>query len=341
MFSTASPIREIMAATDMTRSSRSVLPVLLSLLTASCAGERAKAPESAGSSAPAAPPVQEIVAEQIATDASWGNTEGPALDSRNNLYFCSRGTYKGIVRWNEKEGAQRYLAAATKAGPGGLWIDAKDHIFATATDERQIIRITPDRKVTTIAKGFEADPKLAKGPNDLVVARNGSVWFTDPKGYYGDAPNGTVYYIDPSGRTTVFSDEITGPNGIILSLDEKTLYVAHNVAKAQSKIEKWPLKDDGTGGPMSELATINDCVADGMAVDREGAIWLTCYSFGTAWRVTPDGRITHKITTAQKALTNAKFGRGSDANHLYLTSSDMERVTGYIYRATVPVPGPQ
>jgi sugar lactone lactonase YvrE len=87
--------------------------------------------------------------------------------------------------------------------------------------------------------------------------------------------------------------------------------------------------------------TVSLTVADGMAVDSQGAIWLTCYSFGTAWRVTPEGRITHKITTAQKALTNAKFGRGADVNHLYLTSSDMERVTGYIYRARVPVAGPQ
>jgi sugar lactone lactonase YvrE len=77
-----------------------------------------------------------------------------------------------------------------------------------------------------------------------------------------------------------------------------------------------------------------------MAVDREGAIWLTCYSFGTAYRVTTEGKITHKVTTAQKALTNAKFGRGADSQNLYLTSSDMERVTGYIYRAKVPVGGP-
>jgi gluconolactonase len=326
----------------MIQSSRNTFIVLLNLVIAGCSSQPAKAPEPSKPAEPAASLMQEIVAEQIATDGSWGNTEGPALDSANNLYFCSRGTYKGIVRWNEKDGPQRYLAVATKAGPGSLWIDAKDNIFATATDERQVVRIAPNKKVTTIAKGFEADPKLAKGPNDLVVARDGTVYFTDPKGYYGDAPNGTVYRIDPAGKTTVFSDEITGPNGIILSLDEKTLYVAHNIAKAQSKIERWPLNADGTGGTMSTVATINDCVADGMAVDREGAIWLTCYSFGAAYRVTPnDGKVTHKITTAQKALTNAKFGRGADSNHLYLTSSDMERVHGYIYRATVPVPGPQ
>lgn len=317
-------------------------PVLLFILfTSSCGTETAKSPETrpAGEAAPASIP--EIVAEQIASDGSWGNTEGAAVDSKGNLYFCSRGTYKGIVRWNEKDGAQRYLAVATKAGPGGLWVDGQDNIFLTATDERRILKVTPAKKVSTVAQGFEKDAKLAKGPNDLVVASNGTIYFTDPNGYYGESPNGTVYRTDARGKTTIFSDAITGPNGIILSTDEKTLYVAHNIAKATSKVEKWPLQADGSAGPMTELTTVNDCVADGMAVDREGGIWLTCYSFGTAYRINPEGKTTHKITTAQKALTNAKFGRGADNNHLYLTSSDMERVTGYIYRATVPVSGPR
>jgi gluconolactonase len=314
--------------------------VLLSLLGTGCTTEKPlETQQSSAESKPATIP--EIIAEQIASDGSWGNTEGPAIDSKGNLYFCSRGTYKGIVQWNEKSGAQRYLAVATKAGPGSLWIDDSDNIFVTATDERRILKVTPGKKVTTIAQGFEKDANIAKGPNDLVVANNGTVYFTDPKGYFGEAPNGTVYRIDPRGQTTVFSDAITGPNGIILSTDQKTLYVAHNVAKSTSKIEKWPLQTDGSAGQMSELATVNDCVADGMAVDRDGGIWLTCYSFGTAYRIDPSGKTTHKITTGQKALTNAKFGRGADNNHLYLTSSDMERVTGYIYRATTPVPGPR
>jgi sugar lactone lactonase YvrE len=313
--------------------------LLLSLFAAGCSTQTAKSPEAAPVSEAKLAAIPEIVAEQIATDGSWGNTEGAAIDSQGNLYFCSRGTYKGIVRWNEKDGAQRYVALATKAGPGGLWVDDRHNIFATATDERRILKVTPQKKVSTVAQGFEKDPKLAKGPNDLVVSKGGTIYFTDPNGYYGDAPNGTIYRIDPKGKTTVFSDAITGPNGIILSADEKTLYVAHNVAKATSKIEKWPLQADGSGGQMSELATVNDCVADGMAVDRDGGIWLTCYSFGAAYRINSDGKITQKITTAQKALTNAKFGRGTDSNHLYLTSSDMDRVTGYIYRATVAIPG--
>jgi gluconolactonase len=288
-----------------------------------------------------APAIPEIRAELIASDPSWGNTEGPALDSQNNLYFTSRGTYKGIVKWNKADGAKQYAAVATKAGPGGLWIDGADNIFLTATDEREVWKLSPAKKTTVVAKkGFEADPKLAKGPNDLVVAKNGTVYFTDPNGYYGDAPNGTVYWIDPKGKTQVFSTGITGPNGIILSVDERTLFVSHNVAKSTSRITSWALNPDGSAGEMREVATIPDCVADGMAVDSESGLWLTCYSFGAAYRVSSAGKITHKITTDQKALTNIKFGRGADNKSVYLTSSDMERVTGYVYRAEAPIAGP-
>lgn len=286
------------------------------------------------------PPIPEIKAEQIAADPSWGNTEGPALDSKNNLYFTSRGTWKGIVRWNKTDGAQRYAAVATKAGPGGLWIDDADNIFLTATNEREVQKLNPAKKMTVIAKRFEAEPKVATGPNDIVVAKNKVVYFTDPNGYYGESPNGTVYWIDAKGKTSVFSKEITGPNGINLSNDEKTLYVAHNTAKTTSKITSWSLQENGGPGAIKEIATVPNCVADGMAIDSEGAIWLTCYSFGTAYRITPaDGKITAKVIVEQQALTNAKFGRGADSHSLYLSSSDMKRETGYIYRASVPVGG--
>jgi len=308
-----------------------LLPVAL-LLAACSAPPPPAAPKAEG-------PV-EIKAELIASDASWGNTEGPAIDAAGNLYFTSRGTFKGVVKWNAKDGASRYLDIATGAGPGGLWIDDAGDLFATSTDERQMLKVSPAKKVTVIAKGFEKDPKTSKGPNDLVVGKDGTVYFTAPNGYDGSAPNGTIYRIGKDGKTSVFSEEITGPNGILLSTDQKTLYVAHNTAANTSKIEMWPLGADGApAGQRKELITIEGCQADGMDVDKEGALWLTCYSFGTAYRVTTEGKITHKITTEQKALTNCKFGRGADSNTLYLTSSDMARVTGYVYKATVPVGG--
>jgi len=300
----------------------------------SCGGS--PPPESPAKDDAAAP----AAAELIASDASWGNTEGPAVDSNGVLYFTSRGTYKGIVSWTEADGAAPYADVATMAGPGGLWIDDSDNIYLTGTLERQVLKLDPSKEVSVVAEGFEVlPPEVSTGPNDIVVATNGTVYFTVPNGYDGSAPNGTVYFTNPEGETAVFSNEVTGPNGIILSADEKILYVAHNIAADVAKIVSWPIQEDGSAGATSEVVTINDCVADGMAVDREGGIWLTCYSFGTAYRVVPDGSITDTITTEQKALTNIVFGRGADNHSVYLTSSDMERVTGYIYRAEVKVPG--
>ncbi len=298
------------------------------------------APETAPEQA-VTPEVPTTQAELIASDGSWGNTEGPAVDSKGALYFTSRGTYKGIVKWTEQGGSEEFAAVATMAGPGGLWIDEEDNIYLTATDEREVQKRAPDGTLTTIAKRFEADPATATGPNDITVSKSGVVYFTDPNGYAGESAPGTVYRIDSGGEVSVFDDTVVGPNGIVLSADDRTLYVANNVAASKSNLVRWSLTEDGTAaGPKEVIAEIEPCVADGMAVDEDGNVWLTCYSYGTAHLIDPDiGQQLARVTTEQKALTNAVFGRGQDRHSLYLSSSDMERVTGYVYRARVSAPG--
>ena len=78
-----------------------------------------------------------------------------------------------------------------------------------------------------------------------------------------------------------------------------------------------------------------------MAVDANGNVWVTCYSVGTAHLIDKtSGDVIEQVTTEQQALTNCAFGVGEDRDTLYLTSSDMDRVTGYVYRAKVTTPGP-
>jgi gluconolactonase len=275
----------------------------------------------------------------IASDATWGNTEGPAIDSKGNLFFCSRGAFKGIVTWNQMDGARRFVALDKEFGPGGLWIDEGDNIYATGVGDRVIWKVAPEKTITVLAQGFEAKPETATGPNDLVKAPNQSIYFTDPNCFDGSCAAGTIYRLSPDGKVSVFNDTIVGPNGISISQGGKTVYVAHNTAKTTAAVESIVLREDGSAGAVTELVTVPNCVADGMDLDKDGNIWLTCYSFGTAYLLNPSGHVIQTITTAQKALTNCFFGRGADRGHLYLTSSDMERVTGYIYRANVAVPG--
>lgn len=310
-------------------------------LTLACLAACAPAPPPEKSVENVEPVIPTIEAELLASDGSWGNTEGPAIDSSGALYFTSRGTYKGIIRWTEADGPQQYAPVANMAGPGGLWIDAADNIFLTATDEREVQKLAPSGDVTSVAKEFELKPDLAKGPNDIVVSSAGIVYFTDPKGYRGEADPGSVFWIDAEGETTLFDDTVVGPNGIVLSQDERTLYVAHNFAEDKAHLVSWPLNEDGSrAGDHKILADIEPCVGDGMAVNANGNVWVTCYSYGTAHLIDPStGATLERITTEQKALTNAVFGRGSDNHTLYLSSSDMDRVTGYVYKATVATPG--
>jgi len=296
-------------------------------------------PEEAPMSVSSDVPV--IEAELLASDGSWGNTEGPAIDSAGALYFTSRGTYKGIVRWTAQEGATQHAPVASLAGPGGLWIDANDNIYLTATNERQLQRLSPDGTLTVLAEGFEADPAATTGPNDVTVSAAGVVYFTDPKGYRGEAAPGTIYRVDPGGEVSVFDDTVVGPNGILLSPDDRTLYVAQNSAESTANLVRWRLDENGmAAGDKEVVAMLEPCVGDGMAVDSNGNVWVTCYSVGAAHLIdTKTGETIEQVTTEQKALTNATFGKGADRHSLYLSSSDMDRVTGYIYRATVTTPG--
>lgn len=319
-----------------TRANRQLIWSVAALaVLASCSG-----PEEATPDQTAAIPV--IKAELVASDGSWGNTEGPALDSAGALYFTSRGTYHGIVKWTESDGASQHAAVATSSGPGGLWIDAEDNIYLTATDEREIQRLSSAGVLTTVAVNFEEDAEGTTGPNDLTVSRAGTVYFTDPKGYEGEAAPGTIYRVAPSGDVSVFDDSVVGPNGILLSTDERTLYVAQNSAATTANLLRWKLDESGSATSGPELiASITPCVGDGMAVDANGNIWVTCYSVGTAHLIDKNsGEVIERVATEQQALTNAAFGVGEDRRTLYLTSSDLERVTGYVYRAKVTTPGP-
>src|SRR5439155_20705331 len=89
------------------------LVIASALLLAACTQQPSTSSKTE-STAPPAAAVEAIPAVLIGSDKRWGKTEGAAMDSKSNFYFCSRGTYKGIVMFNEKDGAKPWLVVATK-----------------------------------------------------------------------------------------------------------------------------------------------------------------------------------------------------------------------------------
>ena len=129
----------------------------LCLLLSGCA--TAPAPEASKKEAP--PSIPEIRAELIASDPSWGNTEGPALDSKNNLYFTSRGTWKGIVRWNKTEGAQRYAGEAVGVLAGNVPAPRAARGVAEEVDARGIRVVLLHHQIQRVHRVLFAQFRLA------------------------------------------------------------------------------------------------------------------------------------------------------------------------------------
>jgi gluconolactonase len=256
--------------------------------------------------------------------------EGPVwiAPEKRLLYSDLRGN--AIYQWTADEGARDYLkpfftgdgTGLRGVGPNGVALDAERRLLVCVYGSRSVVRIERDGSRTTLAERYEG--KRLNSPNDLVVARDGTVYFTDPSfGLEGmDASplrelsfNG-VYRLSPNGRLELLTDAQERPNGLALSPDESILYVANS----GGEVTGWMAYDLGPDG-LSNARVFYDITgvqglggADGMKVDLAGNVYAT--GPGGVWVIAPDG--THLGTIRpDEALTNV--GWGDDGRTLYIT----------------------
>jgi len=206
-------------------------------------------------------------------------TEGPLGTADGGLYFTDLRTANRIYRLDTN--GKLSVFRENSNGTNGLALTpAGDLIGAEGTGKR-ISRIGPDGKATELTRGDGDKPLMA--PNDLIVDGKGGIYFTDP----GPRPlvpgrKAHVYYL-PAGasRAVVLDDEIMRPNGLILTLDGKTLVVADTVGDTLFAFDVQP---DGTVRNKRPFARLRDLPsgaesgADGLAIDREGRIYVTTFT---------------------------------------------------------------
>ena len=228
------------------------------------------------------------------------------------------------------------LPAGGYVGPNGMVADKDGAVLLCQHGNRRIVRITPDRKVTTLVDRFEG--KKLNSPNDLVFRSDGSLYFTDPP--YGlpkqdDDPTKELkfngIYRLAGGKLQLLAEDMTRPNGIAFSPDEKTLYVANS----DEKRKLWMRYDVAAGGAISNgkafadvSAETADGLPDGMKVDSLGNVYAT--GPGGVWVFAPDGK---HLGTIQPPETPANCGWGDDGKSLYMTAR-----TG-LYRIKLAVAG--
>jgi gluconolactonase len=273
-------------------------------------------------------------------------TEGPVWDGEH-LYFTHIHA-SAIMRYDPKGGEITEWRKGINR-TNGLSFDAEGRLFGCCSGGRSVVRFDPDGKNVTIAD--RVDGKKLNTPNDLAIDRKGRIWFTNPvnsgnwdKTETMELDNQSVIRCDPQPdgtyTTTRVTFDTTMPNGLLVSQDQSTLYVAESgYAKGIAReLRAYPIREDGSLGTFTTLFTWGEDARgvhrgiDGMCLDRDGNIVAT-----NGWEVSgpgpmitvfsPTGRVleTHPVPASRP--TNCCFG-GPDLTTLFVTTTQ-----GHFFKA--------
>ena len=272
--------------------------------------------------------------EILADGFEW--SEGPVWSSQLNSVLFSDVPENVIYSWNEDKGLGTFtrpigysgkVPNLKKAGTNGLTIDADGNLIICMHGDRKITRLEKlniNRKVTLV-NSF--DGNLLNSPNDLVYDSKGNLYFTDPPYGLLEGDNDKlkeiefngVYKVSPNGNIEVLVKNLTRPNGISISNDEKILYVA-NSDKNNPVIMQYDLSEEGAKNPSiffdgRELTKKDIGLFDGLKVHPTGNVFATG----------PGGVLVIKengdhIGTIRTEVRTANCAFDENFQYLYMTS---------------------
>jgi gluconolactonase len=246
--------------------------------------------------------------------------EGPAADPDGRIYFTD---VRGTSLYRATDSAEAELVAKETEGLNGLMFDAAGQLYGCQGAGGKIVTVdTNSGTIKPLVSQYNGKP--FNSPNDLVVDSAGGIYFTDPKfGTGGPQDAQAFYYASADGQLTRLGDDLKYPNGIILSPDEKTLYV---LPYMHFEVAAYDVTGPGKLGPQRILCEVQPRDngrrggGDGMSVDTAGNLYLAVPSLKAIQVVSPAGE-TLGLISIPKAPSNCAFG-GADRKTLYVTAID-------------------
>lgn len=288
------------------------------------------------------------VIEKLAEGFDW--SEGPVWVKTGQYLLFSDVPQNVVYKWKEGIGTREFLSPSGYTGktprggePGsnGLLLDAAGRLVLCQHGDRRVARLEKDGRQTTLAEFYQF--RRLNSPNDGVYASNGDLYFTDPP--YGlekqnqdpkkELMFNGVFRLPKNGPLELVTSEMTFPNGIGLSPDEKTLYVANSDPNRAI----WMAFNISPSGKILSKRLFFDATTlakdknrkglpDGLKVDRDGNLFAT--GPGGVFIFTPEGKHLGTIVTGE-ATANCAWG--DDGSTLYITA-DM-----YLCRIKLPTKG--
>lgn len=259
--------------------------------------------------------------KRLATGFDWA--EGPVWFGDQGCLLFSDIPNNRILRWSE-EGLTTFRQPANYSN--GHTRDRQGRLISCEHGGRRVTRTEWDGTITVIADGYQDKP--LNSPNDVVVASDGAIWFTDP--HYGimtdyegfKAPQELpcqVYRVDPSGKVEAVITDMACPNGLAFSPDESLLYVADTGRMFSTDPQHIKVFDMLGGRPTNGRVfhKIDRGCADGIRVDSDGNLWS---SAGDGVHcIAPDGHLMGKILVPE-TVSNICFG-GRARHRLFITAT--------------------
>jgi gluconolactonase len=283
--------------------------------------------------------------EKILAGHVW--TEGVCWVPAGKFLLFSDIPRNAVYKWQKGKGDSLFLKpsgytgkeprgsedGSDEPGSNAIKLDPPDHIILCEHGDRQLSRVALKDLKNKEVLASKYKGKRLNSPNDCIFHSSGDLYFTDPP--YGlpkrfDDPGREldfcgVYRISSVGKDnklTLLTKEMSAPNGIAFSLDEKTLYVANSDPKKAIWMA-FPVKKDGTLGKgkvfydVTEEAKNKDMpgLPDGMCIDAKGNIFAT--GPGGVYVFAPNGDLLGLIYTGQRTA-NVAFG--DDGQSLYMAT---------------------
>ena len=279
---------------------------------------------------------QNAVIEILAEGFDW--SEGPVWVEELGAVLFSDVPNNKIYQWDEKKGLQVFrnpsgftniVPNSKEQGSNGLTLDANNKLIICMHGDRRIARLDDWNKndFTTVVGEFEG--KLFNSPNDLVYARNGDLYFTDPpygfkngdKDSLKQIPFNGVYKLSQAGKLSLLVKDLERPNGIALSNDESILYVTNSHA-GNPGIMAYDLKADGVSNGRlffdgKALSKKDKGSFDGLKIHPSGTIFTT----GPGGVLVINDKGTH-LGTIRTEVRSANCAFGPDFKTLYMTSDN-------------------
>lgn len=262
-------------------------------------------------------------------------------DGEASVYLTQVG-YTGPEPWrwgginnNGKDRSDPTFEEFAMIGADGMTLDRQGRLVLATFAGRSLMRIEPNGKRTVLAERWEG--KRFGGPNDVVVKRDGAIYFTDTYGSFRlreKDPRREIFtnsvFMWKNGKVAQVVSDMPSTNGLAFSPDEKYLYVN---AGRENHVRRYEVQPDGTLTNGMLFIDMRDRkergITDGLRVDTRGNLWET--GPGGIWVITPEGKHLGTIR-APEAAVNLAFG-DADRKTLYITARTS------IYRIRLNVAG--